>query len=136
MKVLIIHFGKNEDSYLITGIEKYEKRLTHYIPVETIYIPALKNKIALSKEEQKEKEGITILSKLTTNDFVVLLDEKGKNLTSMEFSNYIEKHQIEGTRRIVFITGGAYGFSEQVYKKANFKLSLSTYFSKTFISYY
>jgi len=126
MKVLIIHCGKNEDSYLITGIEKYEKRLTHYIPIETLYIPALKNTSSQSKEEQKEKEGVSIVSKFTTNDFIVLLDEKGKNFTSMEFSTFIEKHQIGGTRRIVFITGGPYGFSEQVYKKANLKISLSS----------
>ncbi len=125
MKVLLIHCGKNEDSYLITGIEKYEKRLTHYLPIETVYLPALKNTSALSKEEQKEKEGLAILSKLINTDFIVLLDEKGKNFTSVEFSNFIEKHQIGGTRRIVFITGGPYGFSDQVYKKANTKLSLS-----------
>jgi 23S rRNA (pseudouridine1915-N3)-methyltransferase len=125
MKVLLIHCGKTEDTYLTTGIEKYEKRLTHYLPVETLYPPALKNTSALSKEEQKEKEGITQLSKLNTTDFVVLLDEKGKSFTSSEFSSYIEKHQIGGTKRVVFITGGPYGFSEQVYKRANFKISLS-----------
>jgi 23S rRNA (pseudouridine1915-N3)-methyltransferase len=115
MKILIIHCGKTEDKYLIEGVEKYENRLKHYLPVETIYIPALKNTKALSKEEQKEKEGISILSKVQNTDFIILLDEKGKQFTSVDFSKYITQHMNGGTRRIVFITGGPYGFSEEVY---------------------
>jgi len=125
MKILIIHCGKTEDNYLISGIEKYESRLKHYLPVETLYLPALKNTKALSKEEQKEKEGAQILSKIQNTDFVILLDEKGKTFTSVEFSKYLIQHMNNGTRRIVFITGGPYGFSEEVYSKANFKISLS-----------
>ncbi len=125
MKVLLIHCGKTEDSYIITGIEKYEKRLKHYLSVETIYLPALKNTQALSKEEQKEKEGAVILSKIQNTDFIVLLDEKGKQFTSIDFSKYLTQHINNGTRRIVFITGGPYGFSPEVYAKANFKISLS-----------
>jgi 23S rRNA (pseudouridine1915-N3)-methyltransferase len=125
MKVLVIHNGKTEDSYLIYGIEKYEKRLKHYLSIETLYLPALKNTQALSKEEQKEKEGVVILSKLQNTDFIVLLDEKGKQFTSVDFSKYLTQHLNTGTRRIVFITGGPYGFSEDVYAKANFKISLS-----------
>jgi 23S rRNA (pseudouridine1915-N3)-methyltransferase len=125
MKVLIIHCGKTEDAYLISGIEKYEKRLKHYLSIETIYLPALKNTHALSKEEQKEKEGLLILSKIQTTDFIVLLDEKGKQFGSLDFSKYLTQHMNAGTRRIVFITGGPYGFSQDVYAKANFKISLS-----------
>ncbi|HWZ22756.1 MAG TPA: 23S rRNA (pseudouridine(1915)-N(3))-methyltransferase RlmH [Cytophagaceae bacterium] len=125
MKVLVIHNGKTEDNYLISGIEKYEKRLKHYLSIETLHLPALKNTQALSKEEQKEKEGIVILSKLQNTDFIVLLDEKGKQFTSVDFSKYLTQHMNTGTRRIVFITGGPYGFSEDVYAKANFKISLS-----------
>jgi 23S rRNA (pseudouridine1915-N3)-methyltransferase len=125
MKILIIHCGKTEDKYLIEGVEKYENRLKHYLPVETIYIPALKNTKALSKEEQKEKEGISILSKVQNTDFIILLDEKGKQFTSVDFSKYITQHMNGGTRRIVFITGGPYGFSEEVYAKANYKIALS-----------
>ena len=125
MKVLVIHCGKTEDSYLISGIEKYEKRLKHYLSIETLYLPALKNTQALSKEEQKEKEGALILSKIQNTDFIVLLDEKGKQFTSVDFSKYLTQHMNSGTRRIVFITGGPYGFSEEVYAKANFKISLS-----------
>ena len=125
MKVLIIHCGKTEDAYLNEGIEKYESRLKHYLPVETLYIPALKNTKALSKEEQKEKEGALLLSKIQNTDFVVLLDEKGKQFTSVDFSKYLTQHMNGGTRRIVFISGGPYGFSEEVYSKANYKISLS-----------
>ncbi|HVD97077.1 MAG TPA: 23S rRNA (pseudouridine(1915)-N(3))-methyltransferase RlmH [Cytophagaceae bacterium] len=125
MKILIIHCGKTEDDYLITGIEKYETRLKHYLPVETIYLPALKNTKALSKEEQKEKEGTAILSKIQSTDFVVLLDEKGKQLSSTDFSKYLTQHMNSGTRRMVFVSGGPYGFSEEVYAKANYKVSLS-----------
>ena len=125
MKILIIHCGKTEEEYIISGIEKYENRLKHYIPVETLYLPALKNTKALSKEEQKEKEGDIILSKLLNTDFIVLLDERGKLFSSVDFSNYLTQHMNGGTRRMVFITGGPYGFSPEVYAKANFKISLS-----------
>ena len=125
MKILIIHCGKTEEGNIISGIDKYEARLKHYLPVETLYLPALKNTKALSKEEQKEKEGAVILSKFTNTDFIILLDEKGKQFTSVEFSKYLAQHSLGGTRRIVFITGGPYGFSEAVYAKANFKISLS-----------
>jgi 23S rRNA (pseudouridine1915-N3)-methyltransferase len=126
MKILIIHCGKTEDSYITEGVEKYEGRLKHYLPVETIYIPALKNTKALSKEEQKEKEGNAILSKVQNTDYLILLDEKGKQFTSVYFSKYIIQHINGGTRRMVFITGGPYGFSEEVYSKANYKISLSS----------
>jgi 23S rRNA (pseudouridine1915-N3)-methyltransferase len=125
MKILIIHCGKTEEAYLVEGIEKYESRLKHYLPVETIYIPALKNTKALSKDEQKEKEGTAILSKIQNTDFIVLLDEKGKHFSSVDFSKYITQHMNSGTRRIVFISGGPYGFSEEIYSKANYKISLS-----------
>jgi 23S rRNA (pseudouridine1915-N3)-methyltransferase len=125
MKILIIHCGKTEDNYLITGIEKYESRLKHYLSVETLYLPALKNTKALSKEEQKEKEGSLILTKIQNTDYIVLLDEKGKTFSSVDFSKYLAQHMNGGTRRMVFITGGPYGFSEEVYTRANYKISLS-----------
>ncbi|HSZ26049.1 MAG TPA: 23S rRNA (pseudouridine(1915)-N(3))-methyltransferase RlmH [Cytophagaceae bacterium] len=125
MKVLIIHCGKTEEKYLITGIDKYENRLKHYLQVETIYLPLLKNTQALSKEAQKEKEGKNILSKIQNTDFVVLLDEKGKYFTSIDFSKYINQHLNSGTKRLVFVTGGPYGFSQEIYEKAHYKLSLS-----------
>ncbi len=126
MKVLFINCGKTEDDYIVSGFEKYEKRLKHYIPLETIYLPALKNTQALSQKEQKEKEGGLILSKLQNTDYIILLDEKGKQFTSVDFSKFITKHIDTGTRRMVFITGGPYGFSDEVYAKANFKISLSS----------
>ncbi len=125
MKVLIIHCGKTEEAYLVTGMEKYESRLKHYLPVETLYLPALKNTKSLSREEQKEKEGELILSKLLNTDYVVLLDEKGKQFTSSGFSKYLTQHMNGGTRRVVFITGGPYGFSGAVYDRAHYKIALS-----------
>jgi len=125
MKIQILHCGKTEDEYLNIGIEKYESRLKHYIPVDTYYIPALKNTKALSTNEQKEKEGVNLLSKLQPNDFFVLLDENGKTYGSVQFSKFISNHLNTGTKRMVFATGGPYGFSEEVYAKANAKISLS-----------
>jgi len=126
MKILILHCGKTEESYLISGVEKYEKRLQHYLPVETCYLPTLKNTKSLSSTEQKEKEGTQLLAKLTTSDYVVALDEKGRNFTSVEFSSYLAGHMNNGVKRLVFITGGPYGFSDEVYKRAQAKISLSS----------
>jgi 23S rRNA (pseudouridine1915-N3)-methyltransferase len=126
MKILILHCGKTEDDSIVEGVGKYEARLKHYLAVETIYLPALKNTKTMSKEEQKEKEGAAILSKVQNTDFIILLDERGKQFTSVDFSKYITQHMNGGTRRIVFVTGGPYGFSEEVYAKANYKISLSS----------
>ena len=124
MKIELWVVGKTAFKYLEEGIGLYEKRLKHYTSFELTVLPDVKNP-PLSTEALKTKEGELILNKLTKDDVLVLLDENGKQQTSMEFSKFIENQQISSTKRLVFQIGGAFGFSEAVYQRANFKLSLS-----------
>ncbi|MBK3519786.1 23S rRNA (pseudouridine(1915)-N(3))-methyltransferase RlmH [Carboxylicivirga marina] len=125
MKVILVAIGKTDDSYLKTGIEVYEKRLKHYIPYEMKVIPDLKRTKNLSSNQQKTMEGQLILQTMQAGDHVVLLDEKGKDYSSIDFSKLIEKRMLAGLKRLVFVIGGPYGFSDEVYTKANSKISLS-----------
>jgi len=125
MKIALLVIGKTDANYLNEGIEEYNKRLQHYIPFEIQIIPDLKKTKNLTIEQQKEKEGELIIKHLQTSDYVVLLDEKGKEFSSVQFSNYIEKKTHTIPKRLVFIIGGPYGFSESIYKLAKEKLSLS-----------
>ena len=101
--------------------------ITHYIPFEMEVIPDIKNVKNLSEAQQKEKEGELILKALQPGDYLVLLDEKGKEFTSMQFSTYLEKKMHTVPKRLVFVVGGPYGFSEAVYKAASEKISLSSF---------
>lgn len=125
MKITFILVGKTEDEYIVKGVDTYERRLKHYITFETIIVPALKNTQALSSEQQKQKEGELIIKNLQTSDKLILLDEKGKEYSSVEFSNFIQQQMNSGIKNIVFAVGGPYGFSEEVYKRAQAKVSLS-----------
>ena len=124
MKIELWVVGKTAFKYLDEGILLYEKRLRHYTPFELVILPDVKNP-PLSTDALKTKEGEVILNKLTKDDVLILLDENGKQQTSIEFSKFIENQQINSTKRLVFQIGGAFGFSEGVYNRANFKLSLS-----------
>jgi 23S rRNA (pseudouridine1915-N3)-methyltransferase len=124
MKIELWVVGKTAFKYLEEGIALYEKRLKHYTTFELVVLPDVKNP-PLSTDALKTKEGELILNRLTKDDVLVLLDENGKQQTSMEFSKFIENQQINATKRVVFQIGGAFGFSEAVYNRANFKLSLS-----------
>ncbi len=125
MKVVLVLIGKTDDAYLETGITKYIDRLKHYIPFDIRVIPDLKNTKKLSEQQQKTKEGDLILQQIQPGDEIILLDEKGKTFTSREFSGFMEQRLLHGTKRLVFIIGGPYGFSQGVYNKANGKISLS-----------
>lgn len=125
MKITLIAIGKTEEKYLIEGIEKYFKRLKHYISFQIVIIPDIKNVKNLSQDQQKEKEGLSILKNIQNSDTVILLDEEGKNLTSVGFSEQLNKFMIASVQHLVFVIGGPYGFSEEVYKRCNDKLSLS-----------
>jgi 23S rRNA (pseudouridine1915-N3)-methyltransferase len=125
MTIKLISIGKTVKGYLKEGEMEYEKRLSHYTRFEEVVIPELKKASKLSFAEIKQKEGALILSKIDSNDHVVLLDEKGKDKSSEDFAKWIENKQIYGTSKVVFVIGGAYGFSEEVYKRAQLKLSLS-----------
>ncbi len=125
MKITFLTVGKTEDAYLKDGIEKYVKRLKHYTRLEIIELPELKNTKALAPEQQKAKEAEMILKKIGVTDHVILLDENGMELTSKQFAGYINKKAVSSGVNLIFIVGGPYGFDEQVYQRANDKLSLS-----------
>jgi 23S rRNA (pseudouridine1915-N3)-methyltransferase len=125
MKITLLIIGKTEDAYLKEGIDKYLKRLKHYVKIDIAEIAELKNTKALTQEQQKAKEAELILKKLSTLDYVILLDEKGAQLSSPQFAAYIDKKAIGSVTNLVFIVGGPYGFDEAIYQRANDKLSLS-----------
>jgi 23S rRNA (pseudouridine1915-N3)-methyltransferase len=125
MKIELKVVGKTAFDYLKTGVAIYEKRLKRYGEFSITIIPDVKNAKSLSKAQIKEKEGIAILKKIDKSPFVVLLDDKGKMFTSKEFSSYLENKLMPSGKNIIFIIGGAYGFSDAVYARANAKLSLS-----------
>lgn len=125
MKVQFIVIGKTIDKPLIALIDEYAKRVTHYMPFTMEVIPELKNTKALTPEQQKEREGELLQKQLREGDYVVLLDEGGKEFRSIEFAAYLEKKQSQVARRLVFIVGGPYGFSPTIYKLAKEKVSLS-----------
>lgn len=125
MKIVLLVIGKTDDGYLETGIAKYVGRLEHYVPFEMKVIPDIKNRKTLTMQEQKKQEGALILSQLAPGDEVVLLDEKGKTFTSRDFSKWLERLSNANFKRVVFVIGGPYGFSQEVYDKAKHKISLS-----------
>jgi len=125
MKITLILVGKSTDKPVEVGMDKYSKRIQRYLPFQLEVIPALKNAKKMSEAEIKQKEGDLILNKISTSDHIVLLDEKGKEYTSVLFSSFIKKKMIHGMKSLVFIIGGAYGFSDAVYQRANSKLAIS-----------
>jgi 23S rRNA (pseudouridine1915-N3)-methyltransferase len=125
MKIKLLTVGKTTNSHLIKLQEEYQNRLKYYILFELTIIPELKNTKSLSISEQQEKEADLILKQLETNDEVILLDENGKQHTSVGFSEFISKKMLASHKRMIFVVGGPYGFSERVYRRANGKISLS-----------
>ncbi len=125
MKITLIVVGKTDAAYLAEGIEIYRNRLVHYLPFDIQVIPDIKGTKNLSMNEQKVREGELIRKALSKDDYVVLLDEHGKEFTSMQFASYIEKKMHTVPKRLVFVIGGAYGFSDAVYGMASERISLS-----------
>ena len=125
MKIKLLAIGKTDNNHLIQLIQEYQNRLQHYIKFELEIIPDIKNVKNLSEVQQQEKEGSLILSKLQNTDNLVLLDDKGKQFTSIEFSQYLQKKMNSGIKQLVLVIGGPYGFSDTIYKKAIGKISLS-----------
>jgi len=117
--------GATDKKYLLEGIEDYQKRLIHYLPFEVKIIADIKNAKNLSSDQQKEREGKAILDMVSTGDELVLLDVEGAEFSSSGLANWIGKRMLAGTRQLVFVVGGPYGFSEAVYKRADSKMSLS-----------
>lgn len=125
MNIKLISIGKTDNKQLQTMIDEYQKRLCFYIKFDLEIIADIKNVKNLSELQQKEKEGNLILAKLSATDHLILLDENGKNFSSMEFSAELQKKMNSGIKTLVFVIGGPYGFSENVYQKAQGKISLS-----------
>lgn len=125
MIIKLLAVGKTDNKHLIDLIDMYINRLKHYIKFEIEIIPDLKNAKNLSFEQQKQKEGELILSKLSHTDFLILLDEKGKKYSSVAFADELQKKMNSGLKTLVFVIGGPYGFSKDVYQKAQGKISLS-----------
>ena len=125
MTIKLLAIGKTDNKELVSLIDDYKKRLGFYIKFSLELIPDIKNVKNLSEEQQKIKEGELILNKINTTDALILLDEKGKEFNSISFSSYLQKHMNSGIKQLVFVIGGPYGFSKDVYQKANGKISLS-----------
>ena len=125
MKVALVLLGKTVNKHFVELIDEYAGRVKHYIGFDIITIPELKNTKSLSVDQQKQQEGELILKQMQAGDHVVLLDEHGKEFRSVEFSSYMEQKMQTVNKRLVFVIGGPYGFSPDVYAKANEKISLS-----------
>jgi len=125
MNIRLIAIGKTDNKDLQSLINEYTKRLSFYVKFELDIIPDIKNVKNLSEAQQKEKEGELILAKITPTDHLILLDENGKTYSSIGFSDYLQKKMNAGIKTLVFAIGGPYGFSENVYQKAQGKVSLS-----------
>ena len=125
MKIVLVVVGKTNEKYLTEGISDYQKRLNHYTNFEIVEISNIKNAKNFSEKELIKKEGEMILKQINTSDYLVLLDDKGNDFSSPSFAEKLQQWMISGKKRLVFVVGGAYGFSQEVYDRGNEKLSLS-----------
>lgn len=125
MKITLIVIGKTDNKHLIALMEDYTKRLKFYVPFEMDVIPDIRNAKNLSEELQKKAEGDELLKRIVPSDELILLDEKGKTYTSEKFADFLQKKMNSGLKNLVFVIGGPYGFSDEIYQRANGKISLS-----------
>lgn len=125
MKIVFIVVGKTVDSHLQALAADYAKRIGFYVPFEVQLVPDLKNTKHMSEAEQKEREGELILKQLQVSDYLVLLDERGREFRSVDFAQYIQERMLTSCKRLCFLIGGPYGFSDAVYQRSNAKVSLS-----------
>ena len=125
MNIKLLAVGKTDNPALQQLIDMYEKRLSYYINFELQLLPDIKNSKSLPEEQQKAKEGELILGNVASSHHLILLDERGKELTSVAFADELQKKMNAGIKQLTFVIGGPYGFSKEVYDRANGKLSLS-----------
>ena len=125
MKIVLITIGKTSEKYLIEAIYQYKNRLKHYTNFEIMEIQNIKNSKNLSESELMKKEGQLILKQIENSDHLVILDDKGKDFTSSMFAQKLQQWMLSRKKRIVFVVGGAYGFSEEIYTRGNERISLS-----------
>ncbi|HOS73213.1 MAG TPA: 23S rRNA (pseudouridine(1915)-N(3))-methyltransferase RlmH [Bacteroidales bacterium] len=125
MKIVFLQTGKTSEKHIAEGVENYFLRLEKNPGLEIITVPDIRNTANLTKEEIRKKEGGKILGKIYGTDYVVLLDERGREFRTVEFASWLENRLMQAERRLLFVSGGAWGFSEQVYARADMKISLS-----------
>ena len=125
MNMILLTVGKTDVKWVKEGLDLYVSRLKHYVPFSVMEIPELKKVSSLTHQQIKEKEGELILKQVGPSDTLVLMDEHGREYRSLEFAEFIEKQMASGAKNVIFTIGGAYGFSEEVYQRANLKISLS-----------
>lgn len=125
MTIKLLAIGKTDSTQLQLLTLEYENRLKHYVKFELELLPDIKNTKNLSESQQKEKEGEAIIKKLNPTDVLILLDENGKQYSSVEFSSFLQKKMNSGIKQLVLVIGGPYGFSDEIYKIAKGKISLS-----------
>ena len=125
MKITLLSIGKTEEEYIKEGIDIYLNRLKHYIKFEIVELPELKNTKHLSQDLQKKKEAEMFFKFIVNTDFVVLLDERGTEYNSILFSDFLNKRMVASTQNLLFVIGGSYGFDNNIYDRANAKISLS-----------
>lgn len=125
MKIRLLFIGKTDEAWLSESVEKYYKRITNYLPIQIDIIPDLKKAGKISIDKQKEEEGKLILKNIDRQEYAILLDDKGKERTSLELSDFLQKKMNSGIKILTFIIGGPYGFSKEVYETIPEKISLS-----------
>lgn len=125
MKIILLSVGKTDNKQFAQLVDEYRKRVNYYIPFETQIVPDIKNRKTISEKEQKTLEGNLLLKSLMPTDYVVLLDDKGKQFSSVEFAGYLERKSHTVPKRLIFMIGGPYGFSQEIYDAANEQISLS-----------
>lgn len=126
MKIQVISIGKTNHPALRKWLPEYIKRISHYVPVDWIELPELKHTKNIRPQDQKEKEGVLVLKAIQQQDVVILFDENGDSMTSKDFASFIQKKMNTGVRNLIFIIGGPYGFSPDVYARAQHNISLSS----------
>ena len=125
MKIILMAIGKTRSRLLADGVDEYTARINRYLPFETLFLPDVRTTRTMTEAMQKELEGQMMLERLQPSDYVMLLDERGTEMTSREFAGFVDKRMSSGLKRLVFVTGGPYGFSPAIYERADAKLSLS-----------
>jgi 23S rRNA (pseudouridine1915-N3)-methyltransferase len=125
VKIETWFIGKTTPTYLQVGVDDFYQRIKKYIPFETVIIPDIKDGGSYSVKDKLNKEGKKVLQKLTIQDYLILLDEGGKEYSSLQFSQFIEKELNKSHKKLIFLVGGSYGFSNELQERANFKISMS-----------
>lgn len=125
MKIILMAIGKTRSRLLADGVEEYSGRINRYLPFETFFLPDVRTTRTMTEPMQKELEGQMMLERLQPSDYVMLLDERGTEMTSREFAGFVDKRMSSGLKRLVFVIGGPYGFPPAMYERADAKLSLS-----------